>query len=174
MKRSIYKIMGATGLIALLLIGGIVSAAPAQQQPEQEQELELQSEPADPPEQPNDAYLFADLVSLECEIDYTITGRKLAVDVANIGSRPVLFRFWHLRIEVIKPLQENPVFYKKIFGTPWPGVTNAKRYKVDIPATLIGTYTCVVEVDYFNSIWEGFIGGEFNNKDSYLVSFILP
>ena len=62
MKRSIYKIMGVTGIIALLLLGSIVVAGPAARRPsiEVSQELEVQAQPQQQPQQQYQDFLIAD------------------------------------------------------------------------------------------------------------------
>ncbi len=155
--KKIYKILGATALIALLLVGSIVVAAPPAQQPEAEQSLELQSEPADP--EPL-GIIGSDLVMID--IDKTVLD-QIKVTVKNNGPGLAWSKYTvHVHINGILNGDDDLENCRTIL----PGTTRTYITRPFVGGIIGRGYE--VNVDYNKNVWEGFLG-ELNNRYTGIV-----
>ncbi len=146
--KNLYKILGATAFIALLLVGSIVVAAPAQQQSVEEQSLGLQSEPVDP-EQPL-GIIPSDIILVH--VDKTVLD-QIEVTVKNNGPGFAWAAYTvHVHINGILNGDDDIENIRTIS----PGSTATKRTRPFVGGIVGRSYT--IKVDYTHKVWEGFLG----------------
>jgi len=162
--KNVYKILGAAGLISLLLFASIVVAAPAQQQPvgeqslELEQALKLESEPVDP-EQPLGIFP-SDIILIDVQ---KTALDQIEVTVKNNGPGFAWAAYTvHVHINGIANGDDDIENIRTIS----PGSTATKRTRPFVGGIVGRGY--VIKVDYTNKVWEGFFG-ELNNRYTGIV-----
>jgi len=162
MKKNMYKIFGAAAIIGLFLISSIASTSLAAiiedtksyEAVTESGELQSVSE-----EEPELGLIFPDLKPIAARKQ----AGKIVVTVKNLGLGLVNpLKTYTIHVTVHKLFDEH-VYIERCRGPVLPG-----RTKEFSTGSISGLYSRVtVDVDCYNDIFEGFLGGERNNEETY-------